>query len=90
MLTFFLSSKVNFEDISLCHPDVSAQHSQHVANIATFDGFFSRHMSCCVIDCQHIGHATTSQQERHNKRGSSAMREVSPAAMQQRTMKKRH
>jgi hypothetical protein len=23
--------------------------------------FFSRHMSCCVIDCQHVSNATTSQ-----------------------------
>ncbi len=47
MLTFFMSSKVDFEDISLCHPDVSAQHGQHVADIATFDGSF--HVICRFV-----------------------------------------
>ena len=42
-----MSSKVNFEDIFLCHPDVSARHGQHVANIATFDVFF--HVICHVV-----------------------------------------
>jgi hypothetical protein len=32
--------KVNFEDMSLCHPDKSARHGRHFANIATFDWFF--------------------------------------------------
>jgi hypothetical protein len=27
-------------DMSSCHHDISAQHGQHVANIATFDVFF--------------------------------------------------
>jgi hypothetical protein len=39
--------KHNFEDMSLCCPDVSAQHGQYIANIATFDVFF--HVICCVV-----------------------------------------
>jgi hypothetical protein len=34
-------------DMSLCHHDISAQHGQHVANIATFDGFF--YVICHVV-----------------------------------------
>jgi hypothetical protein len=33
--------------MSSCCPDVSAQHGRHVANIATFDGFF--HVICRVV-----------------------------------------
>jgi hypothetical protein len=40
--------RVNFEDISLCRPDVSAQHGQHFANMATFGVSFSCHILCCV------------------------------------------
>ena len=34
-------------DMSLCHHDISAQHGQHVADIATFDVFF--HVICHVM-----------------------------------------
>ncbi len=33
--------------MSLCCHDISAQHGRHVANIATFDGFF--HVICHVV-----------------------------------------
>ncbi len=56
--------KVNFEDMSMCHPDMSARHGRHVANVTTFDGFFSYHMLCHVVDCQHVSNATTSQHGR--------------------------
>ncbi len=34
--------------MSSCHHDISAQHGQHVANIATFDGVFF-HVICHVV-----------------------------------------
>jgi hypothetical protein len=39
--------KVNFEDMSLCCPNVSAQHGQHGANIATVDVFFTSYVVLC-------------------------------------------
>jgi hypothetical protein len=43
-------------DMSLCHHDISAQHGQHVANIATFDGFFPviRHVVLLIADMSAI------------------------------------
>ncbi len=32
-------------------PNMSARHGQHVANIATFGGFFTSYVVSCVIDC---------------------------------------
>jgi hypothetical protein len=90
MSTFLMSSKVNFEDIFLCHPDVSARHGQHVANIATFVVFFTSYVeSCCWLPtCWQCNNQQV--WERRDKRGGSAMREVSAVAMQQRMTRKWH
>ncbi len=50
---FWCLQKLILKTSLLCHPNVSAQHSRHVANIMTLS-FFSRHMSCRVFHCRHV------------------------------------
>ncbi len=51
---FWFLQKLILKTSLLCHPNVSAKHGQHVANIVTLSAFFSRHMSCRVFDCRHV------------------------------------
>jgi hypothetical protein len=83
-------SKVYFEDISLCFPNMSAQNGQHFVNIATFGAFF--HVICHVVlliaNMLAMKQPTSAGEARQER--SSSMREVLAAAKQQRTMRRWH
>jgi hypothetical protein len=51
MLTFLMSSKVSFEDISSCCPTCQPNMANMLPPLIFF---LSRHMLCHVVDCRHV------------------------------------
>ena len=54
MSTFFMSPKVNFEDIYPCLPDTSERHTNMSPTSCRVGLLFVCRILCRVVDCQHV------------------------------------